>query len=642
MTEWLRASTLVALAVFAVLCAACGGGTADTSSDDGASASAAAADAATASESETAAADVITASESETAAADVITASESETAAADVITASESETAAADVITASESETAAADAVMQTVASVEVSPGMAELTGLGASVQLTAEAFDADGHAAAGAEFSWESSDSGVATVDGSGLVTGVAEGTATVTASSGEASGSAIVAVTPTFTLSGTVSDSRRTGLVLPGAVVQLENGGRESMATGPDGRYRFPNVSGTVTVRVAAEPSYVGQAVEVTVDADRALDFALEHTGKPPFEGTAWVTPDILGPSDPTSLQSVTYAGRGMRSVWDDRPADFVMINAYLFDVKFAEQWVEFVMNPEFGSSEAARAHIDTFAPAIGRLPALLVSGLREVWINAVQYNFAANSTYGSFSLGTDEATRVAVSGGFLEEVLLHEGAHVSLEMAHQHSSGWRAAQEADGTSISNYAHAYPDSEDLAESFTLYFAVKYTPERLSAAERLAIVTAIPNRLAYFDEQGFDMSPYTARGSIDGAFTFRTTFCPSGVDDDTKSKIRGTLVGPDGQPLGGILIWAWSGDVDNSGAADTCHDGTFAISVPDGTFTLDIYAATDGSCAGWYDGGSVTNNYSEAIRIDVEGEDIDGIAIRLSALPEDTLGGVC
>ena len=66
---------------------------------------------------------------------------------------------------------------------MEVSPATAELTALGASVQLTAVAFDANGHAVAGAEFSWESSDAGVATVDALGLVTGVAEGAATITA---------------------------------------------------------------------------------------------------------------------------------------------------------------------------------------------------------------------------------------------------------------------------------------------------------------------------------------------------------------------------------------------------------------------------------------------------------------------------
>ena len=86
--------------------------------------------------------------------------------------------------------------VTQSAASVEVSPSVDELTALGATVQLTAEAFDANGHAVAGAEFSWESSDVAVATVDESGLVTGVSEGVATITARAGDASGSAVVSV--------------------------------------------------------------------------------------------------------------------------------------------------------------------------------------------------------------------------------------------------------------------------------------------------------------------------------------------------------------------------------------------------------------------------------------------------------------
>ncbi len=73
--------------------------------------------------------------------------------------------------------------VAQLVASVQVSPATAELTVLGTTVQLMAEGFDGNGHLASGAEFSWESSDAAVATVDASGLVTGVAEGMVTFTA---------------------------------------------------------------------------------------------------------------------------------------------------------------------------------------------------------------------------------------------------------------------------------------------------------------------------------------------------------------------------------------------------------------------------------------------------------------------------
>ena len=85
--------------------------------------------------------------------------------------------------------------VMQRVASVEVSPS-ADTIGAGSTLQLAAVGFDENGNAVADAAFSWESSDAAVATVDASGLVTGVTVGVATITASAGSASGTAVVTV--------------------------------------------------------------------------------------------------------------------------------------------------------------------------------------------------------------------------------------------------------------------------------------------------------------------------------------------------------------------------------------------------------------------------------------------------------------
>ena len=86
-------------------------------------------------------------------------------------------------------------------------------------------------------------------------------------------------------------------------------------------------------------------------------------------------------------------------------------------------------------------------------------------------------------------------------------------SLEDAHEDTAGWLEAQRDDGAFISEYARDYPQREDLAESFGPWFALRYLPDRLTADERWAIATTMPNRLAYFDEQGFDMSPYTVSG---------------------------------------------------------------------------------------------------------------------------------
>ena len=84
----------------------------------------------------------------------------------------------------------AALTVAQVVSAVEVSPASDTLVAFGDTVRLTAEATDENGHRVGGAVFSWSSGAARVATVDESGLVTGVAEGTAKITATAGDVSG--------------------------------------------------------------------------------------------------------------------------------------------------------------------------------------------------------------------------------------------------------------------------------------------------------------------------------------------------------------------------------------------------------------------------------------------------------------------
>lgn len=86
--------------------------------------------------------------------------------------------------------------VTQAIDAVTVSP-MEGTIGSGETLRLSAEAFDENGHAVAEVEFSWESSDTSVATVDMSGLVTGADVGVATITARAGGGQGTAEVTVT-------------------------------------------------------------------------------------------------------------------------------------------------------------------------------------------------------------------------------------------------------------------------------------------------------------------------------------------------------------------------------------------------------------------------------------------------------------
>lgn len=83
-----------------------------------------------------------------------------------------------------------------TVTAVTVSPGSVVLESLGDTTRLVATAQTVGGTTVAAPEVLWTSSDSAVATVDPSGLVTAVANGGATIRATTAGVTGSAAVAV--------------------------------------------------------------------------------------------------------------------------------------------------------------------------------------------------------------------------------------------------------------------------------------------------------------------------------------------------------------------------------------------------------------------------------------------------------------
>src|SRR5262245_38172940 len=96
------------------------------------------------------------------------------------------------------------------VGAVTVSPGSASVA-VGATVQLAATTKDANGNVLTGRSTTWPSGATGTATVSSSGLVTGVAAGTATITASSEGKRGTA--------TNTGTASGRHPVGKVTGGA---------------------------------------------------------------------------------------------------------------------------------------------------------------------------------------------------------------------------------------------------------------------------------------------------------------------------------------------------------------------------------------------------------------------------------------
>ena len=106
-----------------------------------------------------------------------------------------------------QSGTATVSVTAVPVASVSVSPATASVQA-GQAVQLTATPRDASGNALSGRTVTWASSNAAVATVSATGSVSGVAAGSATITATSEGHSGTSAVTVTAAAALPGAVSD--------------------------------------------------------------------------------------------------------------------------------------------------------------------------------------------------------------------------------------------------------------------------------------------------------------------------------------------------------------------------------------------------------------------------------------------------
>src|SRR3989454_688386 len=118
------------------------------------------------------------------------------------------------------SGTAAITVTSVPVASVVVSPASASMQ-VGQTVQLTATTLDANGNVLTGRAIAWTTNAAAVATGDATGLVSGVAPGAATITATSEGKSGTA--AITGTSVPVASVVGSPASGGMEEGQTLQL-----------------------------------------------------------------------------------------------------------------------------------------------------------------------------------------------------------------------------------------------------------------------------------------------------------------------------------------------------------------------------------------------------------------------------------
>src|SRR5207244_3011923 len=143
------------------------------------------------------------------------------------------------------------------VASVTVTPASASVNE-GKTVQLTATPKDANGNPLTGRSVTWMSSNTAVATVSSSGLVTGKVAGTATITATSEGQSGTSTVTVVHVAVASVTVSPA--TASVQVGSRIQLTATPRDASGNPLSGRVVTWASSNTAMATVSSSGLVIG----------------------------------------------------------------------------------------------------------------------------------------------------------------------------------------------------------------------------------------------------------------------------------------------------------------------------------------------------------------------------------------------
>jgi len=213
----------------------------------------------------------------------------------------------------------------------------------------------------------------------------------------------------------------------------------------------------------------------------------------------------------------------------MFDRRPGKGGKVNAYMFNAKFDDGQVMIVqVNPEFGEKEAFE-EAKKYLLVIGQMPLALRKDAKRVTIHKGKKGFGGGNGGLMIHTGMGESY---IKGGILAETLYHEASHTSLDRTHSGNKDWLDAQKKDPEFISGYAKGHPRREDVAETYLMYFALRYKPGRIPEKLKETIKKSIPNRIAYFDSLKLNMHPVVETKESTAKAP------PPVVGDDLKRKI--------------------------------------------------------------------------------------------------------
>lgn len=244
--------------------------------------------------------------------------------------------------------------------------------------------------------------------------------------------------------------------------------------------------------------DPSSASDTKQVIIEVSRYDAFG-------PFlfrDGAAFIGPNTITESDPSTLQSVTFDRTETRVVPNNRFLVDTQTNVHIFQALYQNgTQFEMVVNQEITPFAEAERQARLYARILGQLDPVLIGGIRSVFIHPGDATFTSPSN--GIVAHTGRAEKEFIPMGVLEEVMVHEAVHASIDRFYRGTGEWHQVQKSDVVFVSQYARDFAGSEDLTESYGAYLMVKKA-SRNDATRVQRIRNGIPNRIRFFEERGF------------------------------------------------------------------------------------------------------------------------------------------
>ena len=242
---------------------------------------------------------------------------------------------------------------------------------------------------------------------------------------------------------------------------------------------------------------------------------EYSYVEMSQPPYGGTIFITGNIITSSDNSVYDSLVYKGTDNRLMYDRRNGGaFINNNPFLYDAYFSDGLVtEIQVNSEF-SVDQSLLEAEKYSFLIGQLSKGLRKHVETMWIHKGIEAYGGGNNNILVHTGMSESYEKHYTGNIIEETLIHEAAHTSVDAyvypdRLTNGEEWIKAVDKDNCYISDYARDYPYREDLAELMPLYIAVKFFPDRISEDDRNKILSCCINRILYLDSLSLDLDIY-------------------------------------------------------------------------------------------------------------------------------------